>query len=82
MQGRLGLKVIQGWPERTDCRGRILGRDRWASLDSRGSLEAEARMELMDLLAKMVFKEIQGHQVGMGTKELLGRWVKPGRLDQ
>ena len=82
MQGRLGLKVIQGWSERMDCRGRILGRENWASLGSRGSLAAEARMERMLSQARMAFKEIQGHQVRMGAKELLERWVKPGRLDQ
>ena len=82
MQGRLGLKVIQGWPDRTDYRGRILGRGSWASLGSRGSLAAEARMERMVSQARMAFKEIRGHQVGMGAKELPERWVKQGRLDQ
>ena len=82
MQGRLGLKVIQGWPDRTDYRGRILERGSLASLGSRGSLAAEAKMEWMVSQARMAFKEIRDHQVGMGTKELPERWVKQGRLDQ
>ena len=82
MPGRQGLKVIQGWLERTDYRGRILGRGNWASLVSRGSLAAEARMERTDSQAKMAFKEIGDHQVWMGGKELLERWVKQARLDQ
>ena len=78
MQGRLGLKVIQGWPDRTDYRGRILGRGSLASLDSksRGSLAAKPKLEWMVSQARMAFKEIRDHQVGMGTKELLERWVK------
>ena len=82
MQGRQGLKVIQGWLERMDYRVMILERGNWASLGSRGSLAAEARMERTDFQARMAFREIRDHQVWMGAKELLERWVKQGKLDR
>ena len=82
MQGQQGLKVIRGWPGRTDCRGWILVWENWASLASLGSLAAEGRMGRMDLLARMAFKEIRDHQVWTGGKEVLERWVKQERLDQ
>ena len=76
MQGRLGLKVIQGWLEQMDIRVWILVWENWASLVSLGSLAAEARMERMDFLAKMALQGIWDHQVWTGAKVVLERWVR------
>ena len=76
MQGRQGLKVIQGWLEQMDSRVWILVWENWASLASLGSLAAEARMERMDFLAKMALQGIWDHQVWTGAKVVLERWVR------
>ena len=76
MQGRRGLKVILDWPELMDWQGWILEWGILASLGSRGSLAAEARMGRMDSLVRMVSKEIQDLLGWMETKDLLERWAR------